>query len=301
MTIPDRFPQRRALYLRHLAEFLGRLRVGSQSVLVPPRTELRRRLSHGHYHNVPELFLQVGGATRFRFAGGSHQLATGEICVMPRGVSHAEQPVDTATPYTTIVCMYQPTGFSLHYSHASARRQILPHRLDQFPLPQGQDLFRHLDDLADCDDFAGGERQEYRQCLLRAFLMAVRRKVEAMNEPAEHPGSLKIERARELVLAHLPDSTLTVRKIARDLGCSADYLSRRFHQESGRTLIHFLNEQRVLMAKEALRDLSLNISEVGWGCGFSSPSYFTRVFRRHTGATPGDYRKRWAARAIAAP
>lgn len=299
MHVPDHFLQRRALYLRHIGEFLDRLKSERQVLFVPVRTELRRRLPNGHFHNVPELFFQVGGATRFRFARASHQLETDAICVMPRGVSHAELPVDTKTPYTTIVCMYQPTGFSLHYSHASPQRQILPHRLDQFTLPQGQDLFRHLDDLSDCDDFAGDLREEYRQCLLRAFLLAVRRKVEGMVEPAAQAGSLKIERARELVLAHLPDSTLTVQKIARDLGCSADYLSRRFHEECGVTLIHFLNEQRILMAKEALRDVSLNISEVGWGCGFSTPSYFTRVFRRHTGHSPGEYRKHWAARAIA--
>lgn len=286
------------MLLDHLGEFLDRLKSGRQVLYVPPRTELRRKLPRGHYHNVPELFLQVGGATRFHFPRGSHELETGAICVMPRGVTHAEQPVDTGTPYTTIVCMYQPTGFSLHYSHSSRQRKILPHRLDQFRLAQGQDLFRHLDDLADCDDFTEDLRREYRQCLLRAFLLAMRRKVEAMVEPAAQAGSLKIERARELVLAHLPDPTLTVQKIARDLQCSADYLSRRFHEECGVTLIHFLNEQRILMAKESLRDLNLNISEVGWGCGFSSPSYFARVFRRHTGRTPGEYRKHWAARAV---
>jgi len=299
MRVPDLFPPRRALLLVHLEEFLTRLKADRQVIFVPHRTELRRKLPKGHFHNVPELFFQVGGATRFRFPRGVYSLETDAICVMPRGVTHAEQPVDTATPYTTIVCMYQPTGFSLHYSHASRQGQILPHRLDQFTLPQGQDLFRHLDDLADCDDFTEDLRGEYRQCLLRAFLLAVRRKVEAMIEPAVSAGSMKIERARELVLAHLPDPTLTVQKIAGDLQCSADYLSRRFHEECGVTMIHFLNEQRVLMAKEALRDLNLNIAEVGWGCGFSSPSYFTRVFRRHTGGTPGDYRKRWAARTIA--
>jgi AraC-like DNA-binding protein len=194
--------------------------------------------------------------------------------------------------------MFQPAGFSLHYSYASPKRQILPHRLDQFVLSQGQDLFRYLDDLAEGDEFAAPEREEYQSCLLRAFLLAVRHKVEAMIEQDSQPGSLKVARARELVLAHLPDAALTVQRIARDLQCSADYLSRRFHEECGVTLNHYLNGARILMAKEALQDISLNISEVGWGCGFSSPSYFIRTFRRHTGNTPGEYRKRWAARAI---
>ena len=296
MHVPDRFLPRRDLYLQHLDEFLTRLRAGRQSVLVPPRRDLRRKLPHGHYHNVPELFLQVGGGTSFRFPHGTVLLGTDAICVMPRGVSHAEQPVDLATPYSTIVCMFQPAGFSLHYSYASPKRQIHSHRLDQFTLSQGQDLFRYLDDLAEGEEFPAPQREDYQTSLLRAFLLAVRRKVEAMKEPEAQPGSLKVARARELVLAHLPDATLTVQRIASDLQCSADYLSRRFHEECGVTLNHYLNGQRIRMAKEALQDISLNVSEVGWGCGFNSPSYFIRTFRRHTGHTPGEYRNRWATR-----
>jgi AraC-like DNA-binding protein len=34
-----------------------------------------------------------------------------------------------------------------------------------------------------------------------------------------------------------------------------------------------------------------NISEVAWSCGFVTPSYFIRVFRKHKGMTPLAWRR----------
>ncbi len=43
-----------------------------------------------------------------------------------------------------------------------------------------------------------------------------------------------------------------------------------------------------------LRETNRTVCDIGIACGFQSASYFSSVFRRETGLTPQDYRKRMA-------
>jgi AraC-like DNA-binding protein len=44
------------------------------------------------------------------------------------------------------------------------------------------------------------------------------------------------------------------------------------------------------LARDLLAHPEHNVAEVGWTCGFASPSYFIRVFKAHTGSTPKAWR-----------
>ncbi|TBL78531.1 helix-turn-helix domain-containing protein [Paenibacillus thalictri] len=68
------------------------------------------------------------------------------------------------------------------------------------------------------------------------------------------------------------------------------HLSRQFKKETGRTLTDFLNGLRIREAKMLLRlDRSL-IEEIAAKLGYEDPAYFARVFKKHEGMTPLQYR-----------
>ena len=54
--------------------------------------------------------------------------------------------------------------------------------------------------------------------------------------------------------------------------------------------LKFLNNIRMNMARELLSTCKLGVSEVAAMCGFQSPQYFCRMFRKATGMTPTQYR-----------
>ena len=63
-------------------------------------------------------------------------------------------------------------------------------------------------------------------------------------------------------------------------------------------LADFIQLQRIEEAKNLLRFSDYQISEISTFLAFSSQSYFTSVFKRHTGVTPkkyreANYRKNW--------
>jgi signal transduction histidine kinase/DNA-binding LacI/PurR family transcriptional regulator/CheY-like chemotaxis protein len=78
-------------------------------------------------------------------------------------------------------------------------------------------------------------------------------------------------------------------EMARQLGLSERYLTRCFHKEMRITPVEYLNRYRLKQAKAMLRK-GANVTETALAVGFSSVSYFTRLFEKELGVSPGAYR-----------
>jgi AraC-like DNA-binding protein len=53
----------------------------------------------------------------------------------------------------------------------------------------------------------------------------------------------------------------------------------------------FINERRIQRAQQLLVSQSLAIGDLALQVGFLSPSHFARIFRRHVGLSPSEYRQ----------
>ena len=84
---------------------------------------------------------------------------------------------------------------------------------------------------------------------------------------------------------------LSRQEIAVHVGLSDDYLTSCFHKELGLTPVAYLNRYRVQQARQLLKNTHKSITEIALDVGFSSSSYFSRIFRRETGMSPEAYRR----------
>ncbi len=100
-----------------------------------------------------------------------------------------------------------------------------------------------------------------------------------------------VQKAKEYIIAHYEEGTLTLAEISDALGISNSYLSSIFTEGTGTGINAWLNEYRIRQAKRFLDETSLNISEIGYKCGFNSAQSFTRVFKKLTGVSPKQYRE----------
>lgn len=73
---------------------------------------------------------------------------------------------------------------------------------------------------------------------------------------------------------------------------SESRFSHLFHEVTGQSPLAYLSEARLRRAEELLSDTALPVSAVAEAVGIKSPYYFSRFFKRHTGASPSDYRTR---------
>ena len=119
--------------------------------------------------------------------------------------------------------------------------------------------------------------------MLRAYCRLVRK------HAAENYSPL----VRKAVLIIESDLTrdLSLSAIAAALNISPGYLSGLFHQETGKTLTEFVSEKRLEQGARLLRSGSQQIQTVAQYCGIPDVNYFSKLFKKHYGVTPREYRK----------
>lgn len=96
--------------------------------------------------------------------------------------------------------------------------------------------------------------------------------------------------AREFIDEHFRDE-LSLEQVAKHTRLSPFHLSRIFKSATRMTVLEYLTSRRVEEAQKLLCSTLLSIKEIASQVGYADQNYFSRVFRRHTGKTPSDYRR----------
>lgn len=84
---------------------------------------------------------------------------------------------------------------------------------------------------------------------------------------------------------------LTLKSLAAMCFISPSYLSALFKQETGSTLIDYINTQRVNRAAQLLVQNNHTIAAVAEEVGILDVNYFTKIFKKTLGVTPTRYRR----------
>lgn len=91
-------------------------------------------------------------------------------------------------------------------------------------------------------------------------------------------------------------SPLSLNSIAEQFYMNKCYLSRIFKEITGFTVNGYLHARRIQKARSLLIQNSMNISEVAEAAGYENLTYFERVFKKHTGMSPLEYRRQYGKR-----
>lgn len=85
---------------------------------------------------------------------------------------------------------------------------------------------------------------------------------------------------------------LPISRYAEECHLSDSRFTHLFREVMGQSPVSYLTEARIRRAEELLFDTALPVSAVAEAVGIKSPYYFSRFFKKHTGISPSDYRKR---------
>ena len=86
------------------------------------------------------------------------------------------------------------------------------------------------------------------------------------------------------------NSDVNFANIAKVYGFSSSYLTKIFREHIGKPPIRYLNEYRVQIAKNLLRDTNLTIKDIAERTGFVDQFYFSKCFKSYCGMTPTQYK-----------
>lgn len=287
-------------YQNILTSVLGGFERGRAHLKVPEAQALVKRCPEMHYHFRPEIFVQLEGATLFRFPEGKLLLRPGEVAILPAGLPHAEKTLNAeggdgpgGAPFRNFVVGFYASTVSMHLARDFGTGKPDIETISFFSTPDLRRIVEMVEFLVQASQSAGPLREMVVKGLGMA-LFATLADLTRGETPDARQEPQRIFQIKWLVRDQLYNPELNVTFMAHRIGCSADYLSHVFHKETGETLIHYIHRQRMLGALEVIGNPALTVSEIAWACGFADAGYFTRVFRKHTGMTPQAYRKHLA-------
>jgi len=105
----------------------------------------------------------------------------------------------------------------------------------------------------------------------------------------EKQESLLLEQIKGYIDTHLTED-LRMEEVADALHVSYYYLCHFFKQQTGLSPNAYKNRKRLEKAIRLLTGSGKRITDIASACGFSSVSYFTEVFVKHTGSAPSAFR-----------
>lgn len=111
---------------------------------------------------------------------------------------------------------------------------------------------------------------------------------ELVQKGRENRYSLPVSRAIRYIDQHLYE-VCSLSKIAAAVKVHPSYLSYIFRLETGTVLTDYIRDKKINEAKTLLRDGEYSVSEIAEMLGYSSISYFSKVFHRVTNCSPREY------------
>ncbi|MCR8634838.1 response regulator transcription factor [Paenibacillus radicis (ex Xue et al. 2023)] len=107
-----------------------------------------------------------------------------------------------------------------------------------------------------------------------------------------HGIALIVKKALVYIQAHIFDEDLSLLSIANELNLSVSYTSECIKEAVGVSFTQYVINVRMEQAKVWLADSSCKMYEVAFKCGYADYAHFTKMFKKHYGYSPKEYRKR---------
>ncbi len=89
------------------------------------------------------------------------------------------------------------------------------------------------------------------------------------------------------------DTNITLKQLSQDLDVNPAYLSREFSKYfDNLSFGDYIRKLRIEKAIGYLNNSPYSLTKIAYLTGFSDQSHFTRIFKKHTGQNPSNYRKK---------
>lgn len=126
--------------------------------------------------------------------------------------------------------------------------------------------------------------------------IAIKQAIETKNGIYSHTSSLsnrEINSIQKLIreINENPSFEYSVNYLADEAGISIPKLQTGFKEIVNMTVANYIRDVRLQESEKLLKSSDLNVSEIVYSIGFSSRSYFSRIFKKKYNCSPSEYQK----------
>ncbi|GGH10834.1 response regulator transcription factor [Paenibacillus segetis] len=125
---------------------------------------------------------------------------------------------------------------------------------------------------------------------LLSIMMLVFQSFSHKKQPIVSTQNRDIKHAIDYINSHYQHK-MTLAMIANHVNLSENYLSRIFKEEVGQSIIHYINTVKMEKAAELILEDNTYVKEIAAQIGIHDQFYFTRLFKKHFGVNPSEYKE----------
>lgn len=211
------------------------------------------------------------------------------VCTAGDGVLITGSILHGATPREN--CVYECAVFDTRALFQGSFRSALERIIGFLRLPGGSLENKAALAFFDALHQSGAGREFMALGALYQFFGVLRQKDLCGAAPVRSSKKIQhLKQALKLIETEYA-STITLSQLAEVCGMSPKYFCRFFREMTHKTPIDYLNNYRVKIACEMLRENQESITEIAFSCGFNDLSYFIKTFKRYKGVSPKVYAK----------
>ena len=242
-------------------------------------------LMHRH-EDIAEILLILQGGGLYTVDLRRYEVAAGDVVLCTTGALHDEFP-QAGEPYHTLCIGIGNLGLPglAPGSFLDSRFSPMFHRPEQF---------RDLRQIFCQIDRYGAERQNGCQILCQYLMLAslelVKQMVRGRRAEDETPEESVFRQVARFIDRHYAED-ITIERLVREFYISPYHLSHMFKQKTGYSVKQYLLRRRLGEAQIRLAMTQDSIQTIAEESGFADASYFSRIFFKHIGLTPTEYRK----------
>lgn len=245
-----------------------------------------------HVHDADtELIYVKSGVARLIIDSSNYVAQTGDIVVVERGRLHAVAS-DNASPATTYTCAVY--GFKFHDRDENQIMQS--NSCPVVSVVKGKEVIKSI--FHELGVMLPQQKNLLSSPVYDAFGYALTALFyeNFKNAYRSESGYIRKEVLVKDILVYLNNNyreKITLDQLAKKFRASVSYICHEFTKEYHISPINYVIKRRITEAKFALTNTECSLNEIALRVGYDNVDHFAKLFMRHVGCSPSEYRKQF--------
>ncbi len=246
----------------------------------------RKSMSHLHHHNYYELYYLTEGVRKYFIDDTIYELEEGDIVVIPPDILHRTVGTDKEF-YSRILLCFPPELLNENLKN----NEWINKYFCRIPKIRR----KKLDDIFEKIEYEKNRYDEYSEYLINnyineIFMLITRVANRTDSLPVSNETNSVISEAAKYIRQNY-EKNITLDDVAFHVNMSRTYFSKLFKKQTGFGFSNYLIKVRINEAAKMLTDTEFSITDIALSCGFNDSSYFSSLFKKTMGVSPGKYKK----------
>ena len=248
-----------------------------------------------HWHEFTEILYVLEGEAIQRVNNSSYKITPLDLVII-NGLELHSTYTEPNQKARFLVIQLPPSFLSLFYRDTKRYRISNHFCISSTGKELNSQIKECLDEiLHELRNKKDGHRYFLAACMYRLLGVLHRDSgIEHFNDKSYIEQKLILERLSPAIL-YIENNfchPISLEEVCGQVGLSAQYFCKNFKKATTYTFVEYLNTLRVLYAQNMLANSDISITEAAYSSGFSSISYFNRIFKKITGENPSQFRRK---------